>query len=605
MAGGHSPTNTSYLLSYKDDVKKIETERQDWQSTDIRKEAALRFRPKFRQDKAAFEKEMSNLQEYDGPEFTLKNGEVYYQSYGRTLEELNTRTLEITPEQYSLAQHQTSAMINEAFRNGSTEVVTSYYREGEDHRDLLVMRIDPATGMGKTRIINCARNGNFHEFTSMQSIAKSRFTTHYEIRPANNVFLLSNKPVNYDIAGTKVKEVAHKYENYLKGNQNGHKLITQGLIESSRRSVKEVRATAMSIDAYVQRTYGKRLQDVPMMVGDTLMHRVRRMFEHKEDKKGEALVFQHRPDQQRVVEKVGINKREVQQTRRQVQEKIAVSVATLLFVRATGVGKGGAFVSLESLIRLPQVSLESSKRIRKEKLKQRKYTVEKMRVFRMSEAFKKLTKKEQRVLRRKEKTLRVKENKLFQRKERRNMQRKEKYLGRKERRLLLRKERIKTPQKEKILWEIVRKLVKKGKIIEQKSLLKNVHRKDAIRRLRVANKDKKGVMISKEGHSKRLEKQHIIDFSVALVIWLLLHLPEKRQELKVTKHEKIKEIVVKEPAPWLIFAIIWHLAMIREQGQIQVTMSRPQASSANSKVASNLPQLISVIPPKGIIFAFQ
>lgn len=595
MNGGHSPTKANYQISYDDEVKKVKGEHQEWEPTDIRKEVALRLRPRFRQDKVAYENETKNFQEYDGPEFTLKNGEVYYQLYDRSLDELNTRTLELTPDQYSLAQHQASAVINKAFKDGATEVVTSYYREGQDHRDLLVMKIDPATGIGKTRIINCAQNGNYHDFTNMQSIAKSRFTTHYEIRPTDNVFILSNKPVNYDAAGKAVNEVARQYEDYLRSKHNGVQTIARGMIESSRNTVQEIGSTVISIDRYVQRMRGNRLQDVPMMVGDTLMQRVRRMFDHKEDKK-DLVVFPYQQGQKTVEDK-GLKREEskvmnlsvnfVEQAQRKVKEKIKTSVATLLFVRVTGVGIGGAFASLESLVRRPQLSVEQAKRLRKEGFKgqkrkemqlKRKYILENMHLFKMSKSFKKLTKKEQRAFRRKEKTLLSKEKKLLRRKERKSVKR-----------------------KERILWEIVRKLVKKGKSIEQKPLAKKLLRKEI---------HEKSAKISKERLIKRKEKQHAVDFSLALVIWLLLHMQrsnkqisvkEKPQEITSFKHEQSNKHVSKEPAPWILLAIVWHLAMLREQG-VRRGLNDPKYNNKKVQKHQAFPRVI--LPTQGVIFAF-
>jgi hypothetical protein len=165
---------------------------------------------------------------------------------------------------------------------------------------------------------------------------------------------------------------------------------------------------------------------------------------------------------------------------------------------------------------------------------------------------------------------------------------------------LQKKEQKNLRSKEKILWEIVRKLVKKGKTIEQKSLLKNVHRKETTRRLRVEDK---------ECRSKRQEKQPVIDFSVALVIWFLLHMQptlihrkEKQREVSKIKNEKPNKLFVKEPALWLIFAIIWHLAMIREQG-----MRRGLNDSRYTKKTVQKQKFYwkAMLPPTGVIFAFH
>ena len=106
-----------------------------------------------------------------------------------------------------------------------------------------------------------------------------------------------------------------------------------------------------------------------------------------------------------------------------------------------------------------------------------------------------------------------------------------------------------------------------------------------------------------------MEKQHVIDFSVALVIWLLLHMQssshhqeEKRYDVSVIKREKSKKLIVKEPAPWLLVAIIWHLTMIREQGM------RHGLNDPRYKKKTVQKQKIfwrAMLPPTGVIFAFH
>ncbi len=114
------------------------------------------------------------------------------------------------------------------------------------------------------------------------------------------------------------------------------------------------------------------------------------------------------------------------------------------------------------------------------------------------------------------------------------------------------------------------------------------------------------------------EQEHVENFSFAIMIWLLLKLDNYYRSLRSLKTlifgetkqgsliEKLKEhmpegLVQRESAPWILFAIIWHLAMIREQGMIQATGNKRQATGKNktkNKFQNNC------IPPGGVIFAF-
>jgi hypothetical protein len=77
-------------------------------------------------------------------------------------------------------------------------------------------------------------------------------------------------------------------------------------------------------------------------------------------------------------------------------------------------------------------------------------------------------------------------------------------------------------------------------------------------------------------------------------------------------HEHPENVIQREPAPWLLFAIIWHMSMIREQGFAQSSSATtPASSSQRSKKKKLNAQHGSIqIPsffdiPTGVIYAFN
>jgi hypothetical protein len=594
---------------------------------EARVKVAELFRPRFHSMEESAKIENSGAKEYENGEFAFnEQGRMYYPKDGVTAEELHLNQLRLSelhdkPEEYSLEAHQTTILIEQAFRNGSTVVVTSYGRNNGDNRDVLEYHYDSITNKGFVRVHNTEVDGKFHAFDDIKEIAKSKFLGLHEMKITSNVFVLSDKPLEEN----KVRQTFTHLEQHV-----GH-TMKETIMISGKNTLQEVKQTAISIEGYIRRKQDVRLKEIPIMDGDTLIHRVRRMFEHKgdkkdgEDKKDKLSIFQHYPDHDKGVEKVRVKKHDinllgssletVKQIRQQVREKIVTSVATLLFVRATGIGIGGAFASLESLIHVPQVSLESTKRTGKEKIKRqgrkeeslkRKQMLERMQAFRMSEGFKKLTKKERCTLRRKEKVLRIKERILLQRKERRNLRRKETVLCSKEKKLLQHKEQINVRRKEKQLWKMLKRLAQKRVFgskegVERRSLSAKIKRKEKIEKIRVTKKEKQVTPKLAEHHAKRQERQHVIEFSLGFVLWLLLekHYHVLEHDNKINKRILRREgLKGKTPAPWLIFAIIWHLAMIREQGKRTVTRQK----KAKKQQTHYYP--ISM-PPAGVIFAFH
>lgn len=132
------------------------------------------------------------------------------------------------------------------------------------------------------------------------------------------------------------------------------------------------------------------------------------------------------------------------------------------------------------------------------------------------------------------------------------------------------------------------------------------------------------------------EVQHVRQFSFAVTVMLLFKYMnyfsslEKIQSVlqrqrehgtdtvtsPMTLCESIKDspegIIQKEPSSWLLFAIIWHLAMIREQGFAQSSGANKQKTKKKNdkKVHSNTTSIATQTPgnnivPRGVIYAFS
>jgi len=193
--------NDIYLSSYQNVVDQIRTAGPDLDDHNIRIMAAEIFRPRFREDRRTDILESSDEKEYQANEFVMKDGQLFFPKYDTTLEQLHLNQLEKRPEEYSPEDHQTSLLIQEAFRNGATIVSTVYARKGSDNRDIVEMVYDPKTNRGFTRIVNTQEQGKNHEFDTIKSIARKRLDLFKETRLSDRIFIMSD--VKPDIESVK------------------------------------------------------------------------------------------------------------------------------------------------------------------------------------------------------------------------------------------------------------------------------------------------------------------------------------------------------------------------------------------------------------------
>ncbi len=140
-----------------------------------------------------------------------------------------------------------------------------------------------------------------------------------------------------------------------------------------------------------------------------------------------------------------------------------------------------------------------------------------------------------------------------------------------------------------------------------------------------------------EIHAGNEDSEYVHSFSTAMMIWMLMKVGAYYSNLEfihafVTKKEDLRpnlnnqqsmtdefknensaeKIIQKDPSSWLLFAIIWQMAMIREQGMAQSAGSTKQKSNKQSSAKKKTkPQSGSVrIPsffeiPTGVIYAFS
>ncbi len=158
----------------------------------------------------------------------------------------------------------------------------------------------------------------------------------------------------------------------------------------------------------------------------------------------------------------------------------------------------------------------------------------------------------------------------------------------------------KLKRRERLLWNLVRR-------ISFQLLDKPKKRNTGV--LKEKRKDTSCQTI--KAHPDRPMKQeiqkNILYFSFILAVWFLLNqkaLSENGNQIITRKDhvEREKRLLNKEPVQWLLFAIIWYLAMIREQGKGYVVALKKKKKRSSSVIVIQRRQDRYPIP-YGVIFA--
>jgi hypothetical protein len=208
----------SYWESYKAETAAVIKQLPSYYSpNDVRVEATRRFKIRYAMDHASEAKDINPTDEVSvSAPFTLKDGHIFYPTYGEHGTYLDTlhQNQKNYSDSYSLSDHQTSRLAEEAFRNGATIAVLSYAREGENNRDLLMMTYDHETKEGKTFVVNTAMDGKYHSYNEIITIGQKRFDNLSLIQPTDTSAILTDTSLSLNQARETVTRVTLESERF-------------------------------------------------------------------------------------------------------------------------------------------------------------------------------------------------------------------------------------------------------------------------------------------------------------------------------------------------------------------------------------------------------
>ena len=292
------PEKENFLDAYNEEKSVVASQHADWSASQQRKAVAEFLRPKFQMDMAAAAREARGETQYTVEEaaFTVnEHGDVYYTKYGRSLEELNERTQRLQPDAYSETDHATSRLIQESFRQGATQVVTGYYREGDDHRDIVVMQFDPITKEGTTCIVTAADNGITQSFESLKIKARESFSDLHIASPDERVFVLSDVSVNTYRASYITKPVLQEQKKSipLPFDQQVMKATTDTMAYVGVRTAQEMRETVDKVYEYTKKKITDSIQKKKKEIRNHLPGFLTAWMPHKEKTKHGVSIQEH------------------------------------------------------------------------------------------------------------------------------------------------------------------------------------------------------------------------------------------------------------------------------------------------------------------------
>ena len=598
-----------------------------------------RFRHEYRLDKASKPQDKEGSAIAPGPDFIIKDGGIYYPEYGKSLQELLENTKRVQPELYDEKQHATLTMVERAFVNGATIVShVSHHMDGgkEAIRDQIILRWNPDTQKGTMEIRNIALDGNFHSIEEAIDIMGTTLPGATTIHPVEGVGIITDVALNTETVSSVLKShtVGYEYDYVPSVSESviGHTRDTIRLVGTNihdeamsvMRDIGEYRKKKNESDIIVPE-YLQRLLDVSEIKqqqdeieAQTTLVKILDGTHQEHQPALTMLTNEPEVNSENNMDVVEVWKKKAMDvlhiTPKQAEvlvkhiEKTVVSMEkakdSISFSILTGVGIGGALRILDVLT-LPVVQEEQqnveipvTETITEKNIEHGNVLHEFITMLAADTGKVKIS--EQTVQEQPDDVdASLTERFILFFKSIRE-------LPKEKQRAEIIKEQEQVAKRMLVLWEAVQQL------IVQK--IDNIFEKESI------------VVVSEE---VKTEQQTVEQFSLAVSIWMMLRMVGYFRVLETMKQvfgkteapkhtpgidsntsietigKTTEAILQKEETPWLLFAIIWTLAMIREQGMAQST--QPVQQSYGNGKRKKLPAIPDLGFPQsyGVIFAFS
>jgi hypothetical protein len=157
------------------------------------------FRERVRENKKYIQQDREGPPVAEGPEFIINENGIYYPQFQKSLQQMYKDQKRIRPWLYNEKEHATMTMVEGALTHGATLVKhVSHNKDSEGNeviRDQIILRWDSITQKGTMEIRNIARDGNFHSIEKALDIMRGESSGMAEIHPTDGVGIFVDKPL--------------------------------------------------------------------------------------------------------------------------------------------------------------------------------------------------------------------------------------------------------------------------------------------------------------------------------------------------------------------------------------------------------------------------
>lgn len=583
----------------------------DWRDPAQRKQAHMNilslFRRRFRQDKESEETDRVGPALSNGPEIEIRNGRIYFPEYEKFLDDMYEDQRKLRPKKYNPKEHAVVKLLEVAIGNGAQRVSHLSY-DDRGIRDLITIE------KGETEkwhmIIRNIALAEGHLLTTDEAflIAEKSENGFIEGRSQDGLFIISDVPIP--------QEEAHKI---ISVAENEKSVLLEQRFEKLQDSIKfftEDQHT-FEIPTFLQRLLGlqedRKIDDAQSFLSEGALRDLLTKKENQEvltaltteskvkNGKKEDLVTTWRKIAEKVLHITPEQSQKLLETVQETWEAIQNVREVFAFVQKTGVGTGAAIGLIESLITFNNKILSQ-------------FFAEKSAI----EASDIIVEKEGKLIMQGAALTKIIDHVVIENTEIETMpwRRVEKNMVDQTEKLKVNEVIVgwvkgfvkeldtKTPQEAIVIVEkeeeyVVKKIIFFREVIEE---------------------------IVKNHDSAKEEEKPIREVALAVMLWMILQFAAYHQTLRsikealmeihslktlsdigkkeiahIFKEHILEGLIDHEGTSWLLSAIIWYLAMIREQGIVQTQTTKKPGTK---KKKTLFPVSVVSTQMNGVIFTY-
>ena len=598
------------------------------------------LRPRVRENRKYLKQDKEGPSVAEGPEFTMKDGGVYYPRFRKSLQQMYEDQKRLRHHEYDSLEHETMTLMEKALVNGAKRVShVSHNKDtngNEAIRDQITMVWDEKEQRGQMIIENIAQDGKFFTLEEAREVMQKRLSEVAEVHPVDGVFIFTDKPLAreetqrsvtpYDVTDVSIGEPYRAEADYepvgepvhvSREDHSGDRSVHDTIAEERARMSNDIVGDTIRTAEYVRRSlqqefkllttsfrlYADQEVQKKLIVLPPFLQRLLGIFEEREQREeGIKKIESH---EERESEIFNWQSQESPEALQKIWEEMRGAQEVIAFAvdpETEGVAIPAAIFVLDILAHPEKILVEDTQEIGEEDRVVPLTEKEREAVI----AFITSDDKEIPPVESTQETVTVL-----------NIEHIDMTVLTWVKELIY---RIDLEPVEKATETIEHEgevtLIKMSELWETVLKMRRMNFATTNRNSRIHS-----APVKEDAYLENIEHEHVEHASFALTVWVLLKLNGYYRSLRSLKTffmgetkqvsivEKLKErmpegLVQREPASWILLAIIWHLAMIRESCGAGSRSARQGKQPVIRKTKTKKKLQTPYIPRGGVIFAF-